>query len=578
MKNQHKIQINNMQESFIEFFNSIISSHADSIYYYEISIGIAVVFVSFVFMAPLLELQEFFAGALVNTTRIEIGIEVQIRMWSMDGPIPLDTFRRPLASMFAKMLWCNRCKRHRDRLGNAFGKRVLRLYENDRVSKRFECVVLDDDDEEYNEELNIFICPTNISDFRSIQERVRLECRVLKGSSVYGRVKLEIESPTLKSNRRSYSFLEPILISVHANLGMSDIRDDLQILLCPEKELRKTFTTTQGMCENLARAHAKPIRCKEDDRNDRCEMTFVVKDRTLAMLKTGRYVAVLTRTKSTKLHCLCVSNTFDITAPSLEIVTTMDSKSSATTTIQSLRWHEPFAVRVSCPGYHQSEKKDYIAICPRGHQGLPCVPSPKSFLKRGLEFVGLSSENISNSHFVHDNDDDDSSASLSTEKNTTTKLVHFSMPWLLPGAYHAVYCVWIPAVKKYHSSVWRSAPFQILGPTLDLMISSETNRVATLRGKLLCSDPVVANVSNVSGRMHSGYDSVALCYLPTSSVRKPQSSPSAPCEVVEEEKKEKKDLSSKALQKGDDLEIVRVVFERENYTDFTFFVFMSLKL
>ena len=110
-------------------------------------------------------------------------------------------------------------------------------------------------------------------------------------------------------------------------------------------------------------------------------------------------------------------------------MTTMDSKSSATTTIQSLRWHEPFAVRVSCPGYHQSEKKDYIAICPRGHQGLPCVPSPKSFLKRGLEFVGLSRENISNSHFVHD--DDDSSASLSTEK-ILQSLYTFQCPGFFP--------------------------------------------------------------------------------------------------------------------------------------------------
>ena len=58
--------------------------------------------------------------------------------------------------------------------------------------------------------------------------------------------------------------------------------------------------------------------------------------------------------------------------------------------------------------------------------------------------------------------------------------------------------------------------------------------------------------------MHSGYDSVALCYLPASSVRKPQSSPSAPCAVVEEKKEKKKTLVPK-LYKGDDLQIVHDV-------------------
>jgi len=542
-----------------ELIDSIVSS---SYYYYEIIISLFVVFASFVFLAPILELQEWTSGALATSTRIETGELIQIRMWSMDGPICLDIFRRPFARMIARLLcFCNRCRSRRERLGNAFGKKSLRLYEKDRVSNLFECVRAQNDDHNDNNNdddgnFTIFICPKDIRHFKKIPERVRLECRVVKGSSVYGRVRLEIESPVLRTNRNSYSFLEPILIDVRVNLAISDMRDDLQIVLCPEKELRNNFSEN---LDDLARAHEKPIRCKEDESNDCCEMTYVVKDQTLSSLKTDRYVAVLISKRNIKrAYCLSVSNVFDISAPSLEIVTT-DSKSSAT--LQALRWHEPFAVRVSCPGFHQSMKKDYIAICPRGHQGLPCIPSSRSFLKRGLEFVGLSGENISNSNFVQDVDDDDN--------QKTTRLVQFRTPWLLPGVYHAVYCVWIPSEKKYHSSVWRSAPFQIMGPNLDLMISSEINRVATLRGKLRCSDPVVANVSSVSGRMHSGHDSVALCYLPLVNRRDnvDQKHPSAPSQkvepvvVVSEEKEEEKekDLNSKALRRGEDLEIVHEV-------------------
>ena len=60
------------------------------------------------------------------------------------------------------MLWCKRCKRRRERLANAFEREFYVCNENDRVSKRFECVVLDDEeeDEEDNEELNIFVQKT----------------------------------------------------------------------------------------------------------------------------------------------------------------------------------------------------------------------------------------------------------------------------------------------------------------------------------------------------------------------------------------------------------------------------------
>ena len=97
--------------------------------------------------------------------------------------------------------------------------------------------------------------------------------------------------------------------------------------------------------------------------------------------------------------------------------------------------------------------------------------------------MGLA-ENISNSHFVHD--DDDSSASLSTEKNTT-KLVHFSMPWLLPGASCCLF-VWIPAVKKYHS---QCGDHTISNTRTDFGFDDQLRDklFATLRGKVLCSDP-----------------------------------------------------------------------------------------
>ena len=111
----------------IEFLNTMmISSYTDSMNYYEIFVYLVIVFVSFVFLAPIVELQEWSSGALVTSSRIEIGIDVQIRTWSMDGPIPLDIFRRPVVSVLSKMLWCTRCKRRRDHLDNAFGKQVLR--------------------------------------------------------------------------------------------------------------------------------------------------------------------------------------------------------------------------------------------------------------------------------------------------------------------------------------------------------------------------------------------------------------------------------------------------------------------
>ena len=76
------------------------------------------------------------------------------------------------------------------------------------------CIEDEEDSEEDNEELDIFICPKSINDFRSVQER-EIECRVLKVPRC-GRVKLR--SSLQLEIKPTFLLTEPILISVHANL------------------------------------------------------------------------------------------------------------------------------------------------------------------------------------------------------------------------------------------------------------------------------------------------------------------------------------------------------------------------